>query len=72
VAYTWRGFGSPVEVPSYRRSLADAFNPLLESGFTLDVVLKPLPTAEFHEKDPQEYEWLLREPGFMCNRAIRV
>ena len=72
VAYTWRGFGTPVEVPSYRRSLAEIFNPLFENGFMLDTVLEPLPTAEFQENDPQEYEQLLREPGFMCIRAIRI
>lgn len=72
VSYTWRGFGTPVEVPSYRRSLADVFKPLFESGFMLDTVLEPLPTAEFQEKAPEDYEELLREPGFMCIRAVRM
>ena len=71
VAYTWRGFGSPVEVPSYRRSLADVFNPLLESGFVLDTVLELLPTVKFKENASKDYEELLRQPGFMCIRAIR-
>jgi ubiquinone/menaquinone biosynthesis C-methylase UbiE len=72
VTYTWRGFGTPVEVPSFRRSLADVFNPLIDAGFTLDIVLEPLPTAEFREKDPNEYEKLMREPGFLCIRAIKL
>jgi len=72
VSYTWRGFGTPVEVPSYRRSLVDIFNPLMETGFMLDSVLEPLPTLEFRQNDPQEYEQLLREPVFLCIRAIRT
>ena len=72
VAYTWRGFGAPVEVPSYRRSLGDLFNPLLESGFMLDTLLEPLPTEDFKQKAPKDYDELTRQPGFMCIRAIRT
>ena len=72
VTYTWRGFGTPVEVPSYRRSLAEIFNPLVEAGFTLEKVLEPLPTEEFQEKAPKDYEELTRQPGFMCIRAVKV
>jgi ubiquinone/menaquinone biosynthesis C-methylase UbiE len=72
VTYTWRGFGTPVEVPSYRRSLAEIFNPLVEAGFTLDKVLEPLPTEEFQEKAPKDYEELTRQPGFMCIRAVKI
>jgi len=72
VTYTWRGFGTPVEVPSFRRSLADVFNPLIDAGFTLDTVLEPLPTEEFKEKAPNDYEELKRQPGFMCIRAVKV
>lgn len=71
VTYTWRGFGDPVEVPSYRRSLADIFNPLIENGFTLDTVLEPLPTEEFKLHAPEDYAKLTREPGFLCVRAVR-
>ena len=72
VSYTWRGFGPPVQVPSYRRSLGEVFNPLIEAGFALDKVLEPLPTPAFKENDPEDYEKLTREPGFMCIRACRV
>ena len=72
VTYTWRGFGTPVEVPSYRRSLAEIFNPLIESGFTLDMVLEPLPTEEFKERAPRDFEELTHQPGFMCIRAVKV
>lgn len=71
VTYTWRGFGTPVQVPSYRRSLGDVFNPLIEAGLFLEKVLEPLPTEAFKDNDPQDYEKLTREPGFMCIRAMR-
>jgi ubiquinone/menaquinone biosynthesis C-methylase UbiE len=71
VTYTWRGFGTPVEVPSYRRSLAEIFNPLVDAGFTLDMVLEPLPTEEFKERAPKDYEELTRQPGFVCIRAVK-
>jgi ubiquinone/menaquinone biosynthesis C-methylase UbiE len=71
VTYTWRGFGTPVEVPSFRRSLAEIFNPLIEAGFTLDTVLEPLPTEEFKINAPKDYEELTRQPGFMCIRAVK-
>jgi SAM-dependent methyltransferase len=63
VEYTWRGFGKPVRVPSYRRPLSEVINPLIETGFTLDRILEPLPTPE--------YEQLMRSPGFMCVRAVK-
>lgn len=71
VSYTWRGFGPPVEVPSYRRSLGETINPLIESGFFLDTLLEPLPTEAFKEQDPEGFEQLLREPCFLCVRAIK-
>ena len=72
VEYVWRGFGKPVNVPSYRRPLSGVINPLLQAGFILDQILEPLPTQEFYERDPEEYEELMRSPGFMCVRAIKV
>ena len=72
VTYTWRGFGSPVEVPSYRRPLAEIINPLIETGFMLEKVLEPLPTDEFKINAPKDYEELMRQPGFMCIRAVKI
>ena len=39
-------------------------NPLLQAGFILDQILEPLPIEEFYEKDPEEYEELMPQPGF--------
>jgi len=71
VSYTWRGFGPPVDVPTYRRSLGEVFNSLIDSGFIIDRVLEPLPTEAFKKLDTENYEKLLKEPGFMCIRAVR-
>jgi ubiquinone/menaquinone biosynthesis C-methylase UbiE len=69
VEYTFRQFGAPVVVPTYRRPLMDVFNALSESGFFIDRVVEPLPTAEFKEQNPADYEELLRQPSFLCIRA---
>ena len=71
VEFTWRGFGKPVIVPSYRRPLSGVINPLLKAGFTLDQILEPLPTEEFSLIEPEEYEELIHSPGFMCVRAVK-
>ncbi len=71
VEYTWRGFGKPVIVPSYRRPLSGMINPLLQAGFTLEHILEPLPTHEFSLIEPEDYEELIRSPGFMCIRAVK-
>lgn len=67
---TWRGFGAPfVQVRAYRRPLGAVLNPLAAAGFTLDAILEPQPTAEFKEAEPEHYDELMREPGFLCLRA---
>jgi SAM-dependent methyltransferase len=72
VDYVWTGFGMPVQVPSYRRPLSEVINPLVRAGFTLEQILEPKPTEEFRQKEPEDYEKLIRNPGFMCVRAIKV
>lgn len=71
VEYTWRGFGKPVKVPSYRRPMSKVVNPLIKAGFTLDCLLEPLPTEEFKHVAPDDYEELTRQPGFLCVRAYK-
>lgn len=67
----WHGFGRPWQVRFYRRSLQDLLNPLLEAGFALERILEPRPTAQFRLADPEGYEELCREPGFLCLRAVK-
>jgi ubiquinone/menaquinone biosynthesis C-methylase UbiE len=71
VEYVWRGFGKPVRVPSYRRPISGVINPLVKAGFILEQILEPLPTEEFSLVDPDDYEELIRSPGFMCVRAVK-
>ena len=68
---TWRGFGHPVEVHCYRRSLGDILSPLTSNGFYIDTLLEPRPTAEFESLDPRHFKELNAFPAFMCIRAIK-
>ena len=72
VEYTWRGFGTQVNVPSYRRPLSAVINTLIQAGFAIDYLLEPRPTEEFKAADPEDYESLMHSPGFMCIRAKRI
>ncbi len=67
----WKGFGEPVEVHSYRRSLEACIMPLIQNGFHLDTLLEPKPVPEFEKLDPKHYTELNAFPAFMCMRAIR-
>jgi SAM-dependent methyltransferase len=60
-----------VEVPYYRRPFSEIVEPLLETGFRIDEVLEPRPTAAFEEKWPERYEKESRYPVFLCVRAVR-
>lgn len=71
VAYTWRGFGIPVRVPTYRRSFSEAINPLIEAGFMIEKVLEPLPTEDFKKNAPEDYAKLCREPCFLFIRCSK-
>ena len=65
----WTGFGFEIEVPFYRRPLSAIVNPLIAAGFVLERILEPIPLEEFKRSDPQDYEKLIKEPGFLCVRA---
>jgi SAM-dependent methyltransferase len=72
VSAEWGGFGQPRPlIKGYRRPLAAALNPLLDAGFRLDHLHEPLPTEEFRQADPADYEKLMRQPGFLCVRAVK-
>jgi SAM-dependent methyltransferase len=72
VEYTWRGFGTPVRMPYYRRPLQAMLGPLLGAGFQVDYLLEPQPTEEFRQADPQDYAELMYRPGFLCIRARKI
>ena len=69
--FTWRGFGDPVVMPSYRRPFRAIFNPLRVTGFILDAVLEPLPTEKFQEVNPEDFNKALTTATFICLRALK-
>lgn len=66
---TWPAADGDVDVPFYRRPLAEAVNPLLDTGFRLDELVEPKPKATFEAKKPESYEKRLRYPTFLCVKA---
>lgn len=67
----WRGFGKPVAVHSYRRSLETCLLPLTNNGFYIDKLIEPKPVEEFKKYDAKHYKELNEFPAFLCLRAIR-
>ncbi len=72
IGCTWRGFGKPVEVRSYRRPLAALLNAVADAGFTIERVVEPRPTEEFKAADPDDYVKLVEWPGFLCFRLLKL
>ncbi len=72
VTYPWKGFGIPVVVPSYRRSLQEILMPVIEAGFHLNQILEPLPTDQFRAADPRRYQILTHRPCFLCVQARKA
>ncbi len=71
VSCTWKGFGTPVVVHSFRRPLGECIQPLTENGFYIDKLIEPKPTKEFEQYDPKHYKELNAFPAFMCIRAVK-
>jgi SAM-dependent methyltransferase len=69
VGENWNGFGKKVFMSFYRRPLGDIVNPLIEAGFILEKILEPLPTEDFKQAAPKDYEALSKRPGFICFKA---
>lgn len=68
---TWRGFGKPVKIHSYRRSLGECISPLLTNGFNLDQLLEPKPVAAFEKLDPKHFRELNAFPAFLCISCVK-
>ena len=66
---TWRGFGFEVLVPFYRWPLSEVINPLIAAGFLLDKIVEPQPLPEFKDREPADYDRLMKQPGFICIRT---
>lgn len=72
IGMVWTGFATQVYMPTIRRPLAELLNPIADTGFRLDHILEPRPMLEFKAADPEEYEKLQRNPGFICVRSVKI
>jgi ubiquinone/menaquinone biosynthesis C-methylase UbiE len=72
IEFIWCGFGFDIAVPFYRRPLSEIFNPLIAAGFIMDQVLEPQPVPEFRREAPEDYKKLMKRPGFICIRALKI
>lgn len=69
----WGGFGEPRPVVrSYRRPLMEVLNPVIQTGFHIEEVLEPQPTADYAAADPEDYEDTKNKPTFLCIRARKM
>ena len=68
--YDWPELPRTIRIPLYRRPLAAMIQPLLGAGFRLEALLEPQPTPEFRLLEPDNYAKLMRQPGFICFRAV--
>ncbi len=71
VKCVWKGFGQPVEVNSYRRSLWESLSPFTDNGFYLDRLVEPRPVKEFEQFDPRHFRELNEFPAFLCLRFVK-
>lgn len=62
-----------IPTPHYLRPFSEIVDPLRESGFGIDRISEPRPTAEYEEKTStsEVYETFLREPLFLCLRVVK-
>ncbi len=72
VSEIWRGFGVEASMPFFRRPLEEIVAPLFSAGFYVDRLLEPLPTEEFKRVEPEDYEKIQKQPGFMAIRACKL
>jgi SAM-dependent methyltransferase len=70
--FNWPAYDVRVRVPYYRRPLTAMVEPLLGAGFILEHLLEPQPIPEFQKADPADYAKLMRRPGFICVRAVKL
>ena len=56
-------------VEFYRRPLTEVVASVVESGFSLEQLVEPMPTEEFRARDPDGYARLMNQPAFLIIRA---
>lgn len=58
-----------VKVQFYRRSLSKIIASVIESGFTIEKLLEPMPVEQFKIEDPNIYDKLTKNPQFLFIKA---
>jgi SAM-dependent methyltransferase len=59
-------------VEFFRRSLTEVISSVIESGFTIEKLVEPVPTAEFKVAKPDAWERLMRQPEFLIIKAAAL
>jgi len=55
----------------WRQSLSSFCEEIAEAGFLIERIVEPLPVPEMAERFPEDYEKLIREPGFIAFRLLK-
>ena len=66
----WNKAGKIYNMPFYRRPLSEILNTLL-NYFSIEQVIEPIPTAQFKELAPEQYERLLKSPNFLILKVSK-
>ncbi len=67
---TWKTWGVPVVMPSYRRPLQNITESLHRAGFIIERMIEAQPTEDYKRADPESYERLRVRPSFINVKAI--
>lgn len=65
---TWRDADAEFDVAYWRMPLTDLADLFYEAGFVIDRLLEHRPDEAIRVSDPEEYETLMRRPGFIAFR----
>lgn len=71
VSCVWNGFGQPIEMHSYRRSLHNCITSFTQNGFYIDQLVEPKPLPVFEQLDPRHYKELNDFPAFLCMSGVK-
>jgi len=65
----WMIYDEKVKVQFYRRPLSAIMNAIIDAGFIVEKVLEPMPTEQFRQAEPIQYERLTKKPQFIFIRV---
>ena len=65
----WTTNKGKVKVQFYRRPLSKIIASVIESGFTIEKLLEPMPVEQFKTEEPNIYDKLIKNPQFLFIKA---